>query len=138
MTEEDGEYSRDVDFADSVRRAALANGPAEQEVFGADLALLLRSDRPLGRGERAMLAELVTGQLAKYRGRPQVSIEQKRKIVRRVQELRNKPMQEKAAVGQTAAEFDMSATTVREYCRENRKFDEAVRKAEGAGRKMSE
>jgi len=65
----------DMDVVFAIRRVGRAMAPSGENYLaaGADLAAFLISDKPICRGTRLMLAELVLGKLRRSQGKPHVS-----------------------------------------------------------------
>ena len=65
----------DMDVVFAIRRVGRAMAPKGENYLaaGADLAEFLISDRPVCRGTRLMLAELVLGELIRRQGKPHIS-----------------------------------------------------------------
>lgn len=103
--------SYDTGFGHAVNRAVLGDGK--------DLADILLSDMPLGRGEKALLAAFINGELRRPRGRQVIGVGNTRvvSIVARYRELKKSRMQEKIAVYEVAKEFGVTASSVRNWNR---------------------
>lgn len=108
--------------------AAKGMDPSEE---GKALAEFLRSNNPIGAGERELLAQLVLGEWRKMAGRPEItaSTPQVIKVVERLRELINQGWQKEAAKEQAAKEFKISLATVENYDRMIREREEAVAQA---------
>ena len=109
----------DSTFFHLVRKAAHAfiaakgKNPATE---GKELADYLRSDAPLGPGERDLLAEMVAGEWRRRAGgsRAALSPDKKQEAVRRLRSLVDGGMKKEAAKLQVAGEFGISRTTLEE------------------------
>lgn len=113
----------DLDFAAAVMQAAMGD-PAE-------LAGLLRSDRPLGAGERELLAELVAGELSRPHGRQPLGPGHP-KVVSAVAEYRaalKAGEMEKNAATDVAARAGVSLSTIRQWDKLTRRRMEALIRA---------
>jgi hypothetical protein len=102
---------------------------------GAELAEFLRSDEPIGKEERELLAQLVTGDWRNRKGRPErigpghaYAIALVSDYRRRIAE--NGPNGEEAAAQDTAKHFGETTRTVRRYAKETRDREKAVEKAQ--------
>lgn len=111
--------------------AAKGKDPAEE---GAKLAEFLRSDEPIGKEERELLAQLVTGNWRNRKGRPErfgpghaCAIALVSDYRRRIAE--NGPNGEEAAAQDTAKDFGVKTRTVRRYAKETRDREKAVERA---------
>lgn len=108
--------------------AAKEMDPSEE---GKALAEFLRSNNPIGAGERELLAQLVLGEWRNMAGRPEItaSTPQVIKVVERLRELINQSWQKEAAKEQAAKEFKISLATVENYDRMIREREKAVDQA---------
>lgn len=115
----------DTDFAAAVMQAATGDGAA--------LAAILLSDRPLGAGERALLAELVSEERGRLQGRPDRPAGDSA-VVAAVADYRaaiKAGEMEKNAAPDAAKKYGVSANTIRAW-------DRAVREREAALLKYQE
>lgn len=98
----------DLEFSNAVRNAAAGNAES--------LAEMLRSDLPLGPGERSILADLISGKLAMSMGRPQKGIGNAQivEVVERYRKLRLNTKEEVAAL-ETAVSTGFSKSTIRRW-----------------------
>jgi len=115
-------------------RAFVAAKGKDPEIEGAALAEFLRSDEPIGQGERELLAQLVTGEWRMPKGRPERVGPGHPYAVAIVADYRRRrteygPKMETAAAQDTAKEFEVKPRTVRRYEQEARKREEALEKA---------
>lgn len=113
----------DANFADLIKRAghAFVNAKGKDPAIeGSELAELLRSDAPLGAGERELLAQLVTGDLRRPTKKQRPSWEIRQNIVNfYISRLINRGDEESAAI-ETAEQFKVSKSKVRAYRKEIR------------------
>lgn len=112
----------DLDFAAAVMQAAMGDG--------ATLAAILRSDRPLGVSERALLAELVEGELSRPHGRQPLGPGHP-KVVSAVAEYRaaiKAGEMKKNAAADVAARAGVSLSTIRQWDKITRRRTEALRR----------
>lgn len=101
----------DVEFSRVVRTAAITGDAAE-------LANLLRSDRPLGSAERELLAALVMGQLKAGRGKPESGRRERIrqwKAVRKYRAALDRGELEKNVAVDVAAKEAVSVSTLRSW-----------------------
>lgn len=117
----------DTDFAAAVMQAATGDGAA--------LAAILLSDRPLGAGERALLAELVEGELSRPHGRQPVGLWSPEVVaaVKRYRELVKAGKVRKAALSIAAEEAERSETWLRGWISD---FDERTKDLKDADAKI--
>ena len=107
-------------FTDKVVRAAHAFVAAKGKdpvTEGAALAKYLRSDHPLGKEERDLLAELVTGSWRSEAKRPEVLPGQKQvvEVVAALREAVDAGIPKEAAKLEVANKFSISRGTVENY-----------------------
>ncbi len=115
-------------------RAFVAAKGKDPAIEGAPLAEFLRSDEPLGAGERELLAALVTGEWGLPKGRPQRVGPGHQDAAALVSDYRRRvseygPRREEAAAQDTAAKFGESTRTVRRYVQEAAEREAAIEKA---------
>jgi len=98
-------------------RAFVAAKDKDPAIEGAALAEYLLSDRPLGSGERELLAELVTGIWRAPAGRSQILPGQKRvvEVVGALREAIDAGLPKEAAKIKVANDFGLSRGTVENY-----------------------
>jgi hypothetical protein len=111
----------DKKFADAVRRAAQGHPTP--------LAEWLRSDKPIGTGERDLLAMLIEGELARPAGRPSFGpgaphIAAAVLFYRHRKEI----FGEEAAAAEVAESINRSKSTIREWDRMTREREAEIRK----------
>lgn len=112
-----GSYS--VDFATAVRLASRGDGK--------ELAKLLRSDMPLGAGERDLLASLVEGDLDKQVGRPTLGIGAPEIAAAVLYYRQQKELfGEESAATDTANLIGKSRSTIREWARLTREREAEI------------
>ncbi|WP_294609349.1 hypothetical protein [uncultured Roseovarius sp.] len=113
-------------------RAFMAAKGKDPEIEGKPLAEFLLSDEHIGPYERELLAELVTGEWRRPKGRPKGVGPGHIYAVLLVSDYRRRvseygPNGEEAAAQDTAIKFGVSTRTVRSYVREARKREAAIK-----------
>jgi len=98
-------------------RAFVAAKGKDPIIEGAELAKHLLSDRPLSRGERKLLAELVTGEWRRPAGRTQLtpSTPIVKDVVARLRWLKKEGWLTEAAKAQVSSEFGVKRSTIDSY-----------------------
>jgi hypothetical protein len=107
----DGEFTA---AANRIGHAMAAKGE-DYETAGADLARYLRSDKPLGPEEREILAQLVTGELRRPRGRPPKSPSNAEVVESSLQVRSNPSKAKKDAIGANVKKLGKSWRTLERH-----------------------
>ena len=98
-------------------RAFVAAKGKDPTIEGAELAKRLLSDHPLSKGQRKLLAELVTGEWRRRAGRTQLtpSTPIVKDVVARLRELKEEGWPIEAAKKQVSSEFGVKRSTIDSY-----------------------
>jgi len=120
----------DTAFGDAVRLAAKGNGRALRD--------WLLSDKPIGRGERELMADFLCRDPEDRGGRPpgsKLKFAERRDAVLKYREQRAQKIQDKTAAPEVASGYKIQASTLRAWDKE---FRDIVRRMNETHRRLND